>query len=247
MHLFRILLATGVLLATAAVKADDSVYAEMKTNFGMIVLQLDKTKAPISVENFEQYANSGYYNGTVFHRVIPTFMIQGGGFDFHGNYPAGLHQKPGTKAPIKNEWQNGLKNTRGTIAMARTNDPNSATSQFFINLSNNTFLDQGHDRQGNVVPDGPAYAVFGKVISGMDTVDRIKVVKTMRMPNGMSDVPAEEVMIESVTIVSEAQAKSAEARNAADLVKSIEAKIAELEAQLEAAKKKAAQLKSQKE
>jgi len=241
MSLFRTLfIASLILFSTTATRGDDFVYAEMKTNYGLIVLELNETKAPISVANFQQYVESGYYNGTVFHRVIKDFMIQGGGFDHHGNYPGGLHQKPGTKAPIQNEWQNGLKNLRGTLAMARTSDPNSATSQFFINLSDNAFLDQGRDRQGNVVPDAPAYAVFGKVISGMDTVDKIKDVQTTRLPNGMGDVPATEVLIESVKIVSASEAASAEARIAAETVRTLEAKIAALQAELAIAKKKAA-------
>ena len=210
--------------------ADDFSYAEIKTNKGLIVLELNKTKAPISVANFEQYANDGYYVNTIFHRVIGTFMIQGGGFDFHGKYPAGLHQKPGTRAPIKNEWQNGLKNVRGSIAMARTNVPDSATSQFFINVVDNAMLDQPRG--------GAAYAVFGKVIAGMETVDTIKNVPTARI-NGMTDVPSEEVMILSVKIVDKATAESAEARIAQENVKRIEAQIARLKLELEAAKKKA--------
>ena len=212
--------------------ADEFSYAEINTNKGLIVLELNKTKAPISVANFEQYANDGYYTNTIFHRVISSFMIQGGGFDFHGKYPAGLHQKPGTRAPIKNEWQNGLKNVRGSIAMARTNAPDSATSQFFINVVDNAMLDQPRG--------GAAYAVFGKVIAGMDTVDTIRNVTTTRI-NGMSDVPSEEVMILSVKIVDKAAAESAEARIAQDNVKRIEAEIARLRLELEVAKKKAAQ------
>ena len=234
------------LFSTASATADDYVYAEIKTNMGLIVLELNKTKAPITVANFEDYAKSGYYNGTVFHRVISNFMIQGGGFDFHGKYPAGLHQKPGTKAPIKNEGNNGLKNTRGTIAMARTNDPNSATSQFFINVNDNAFLNQGHDPKGNSISDAPGYAVFGKVIAGMDTVDRIKAVPTATI-NRMQNVPAKEVMIESVSIVTKDQALNAESTIAAEQVKNLEAQIAELQAQLAEAKKKAEQLGSKKE
>ncbi len=218
--------------------ADDFSYAEIKTNKGLIILELNTTKAPISVANFEKYANDGYYTNTIFHRVIGTFMIQGGGFDFHGKYPAGLHQKPGTRAPIKNEWENGLKNVRGSVAMARTNDPDSATSQFFINVVDNAMLDQPRG--------GAAYAVFGRVIAGMDTVDTIKNVATMRLPNGMGDVPSEEIMILSVKIVDKATAESAESRIAEGDIKRIEAEIARLKLELEVAKKKAALMKKTK-
>ena len=224
MQLLRILFACLTLLATTSARGGDFVYAEMKTNYGLIVLQLDTIKAPISVANFVEYAKAGFYTNTVFHRVIPTFMIQGGGFDHHGNYPGGLHQKPGTKAGIKNEWENGLKNTRGTIAMARTSDPNSATSQFFINTQDNPALDQPRG--------GAAYAVFGTVIAGMDTVDAIKNVQTTRLQNGMSDVPVTEVRIETVTIVSQEKANTAEARIISDEIKLIASKIEEWEAKI---------------
>lgn len=157
----------------------------MTTSKGDIKIELFKDKAPISVENFLMYVNEGFYNGTIFHRVIPNFMIQGGGFtpDFT--------QKP-VKSPIKNEAKNGLKNERGTLAMARTQVVDSATSQFFINLADNSFLDNGVRDYG--------YAVFGKVIDGMDVVDKIGAVQTGS--KGMyGDVPQEDVVIESVKIV----------------------------------------------
>jgi peptidyl-prolyl cis-trans isomerase A (cyclophilin A) len=157
----------------------------MSTSKGDIKIELFKDKAPITVENFLSYVNDGFYDGTIFHRVIPNFMIQGGGFtpDFK--------QKP-TKQPIKNEAANGLKNLRGTMAMARTQDVDSATSQFFINLVDNGFLDKGVRDYG--------YAVFGKVIDGMDVVDAIGAVETGH--KGMyGDVPQEDVVIKSVKIV----------------------------------------------
>ena len=158
------------------------VYVSMKTSKGEIVLELDKEKAPISVENFTKYVDKGFYDGTIFHRVIANFMIQGGGFT------PDLKQKS-TDAPIKNEWKNGLKNKRGTIAMARTAVADSATSQFFINIVDNDFLDQPRD--------GAAYTVFGRVVSGMETVDAIRAVKT-GVKNGMGDVPVETVTIDKV-------------------------------------------------
>ena len=148
----------------AAPTADAKVaFVKMTTNKGDIIIELDRVKAPISTENFLKYVNKGQYNGTVFHRVIKDFMIQGGGFD------GTLTEKP-TEAPIKNECTNGLSNARGTIAMARTNDPNSATAQFYINTVDNKMLDGR--------PGRPGYAVFGKVVDGMNTVDAIRAVKT---------------------------------------------------------------------
>lgn len=157
----------------------------MTTSKGDIKIELFKDKAPVSVENFLSYVNDGFYNGTIFHRVIPNFMIQGGGFtpDFT--------QKP-VKPPIKNEAKNGLKNERGTLAMARTQVVDSATSQFFINLVDNSFLDNGVRDYG--------YAVFAKVVDGMDVVDEIGSVQTGT--KGMyGDVPQEDVVIESIKIV----------------------------------------------
>ena len=159
----------------------------LHTNHGDIALELDFEKAPISAANFLAYARDGFFNGTVFHRVINDFMIQGGGFD------ADMNQKP-TRAPIANEADNGLKNDLGTIAMARTNDPNSATAQFFINVKDNNFLN--HTSKD---PQGWGYAVFGKVVDGMDTVTAIKTVATGGS-GGHQDVPVDSVIIENVTI-----------------------------------------------
>lgn len=159
----------------------------IKTNKGDITIKLDADKAPVSVDNFVRYAKDGHYNGTLFHRVIPGFMIQGGGFD------TDFDQKS-TNDPIKNEAGNGLKNKRGTLAMARTPDPDSATSQFFINLSDNDFLNFR-----NETPQGYGYAVFGEVTDGMDVVDTIAKVNTgSRM--GHQDVPVDNVVIEEVVI-----------------------------------------------
>ena len=153
----------------------------IKTTKGDIKVELDREKAPISTDNFLAYVEDGYYDGTIFHRVINNFMIQGGGFMADGQ------QKP-TKAPVKNEADNGLKNKRGTIAMARTGVVDSATSQFFINTVDNDFLNHGKRDFG--------YAVFGKVVDGMDVVDAIAVV-----PTGPGDVPDDQIVIESVTVV----------------------------------------------
>ena len=159
----------------------------LDTNHGTIVLELASQEAPKTVENFLQYVNAGFYDGTLFHRVIPNFMIQGGGFDGQ------QRQKP-TQAPISNEADNGLRNDRGTIAMARTGDPHSATAQFFINLKDNGFLN--HTGKN---PQGWGYTVFGRVIEGMDTVDRIARVKTSQ--GRISEaVPQEAVVIEKATV-----------------------------------------------
>jgi peptidyl-prolyl cis-trans isomerase A (cyclophilin A) len=168
-------------------------YVHMKTSKGDIYLELNAEKAPISVENFMSYVADEHYDGTIFHRVIPNFMIQGGGFTEQ------MQQKP-TKAPIKNEWENGLKNTRGTIAMARTNVPDSATSQFFINVTDNDFLDQPRG--------GAAYAVFGRVFAGMDVVNAIREVPTTNR-QGHSDVPQEPVVIEQMRKISKEDAEKA--------------------------------------
>jgi peptidyl-prolyl cis-trans isomerase B (cyclophilin B) len=155
----------------------------LETNHGAITIALDAEKAPVSVANFLQYVDNGFYNGTIFHRIIPTFMIQGGGFE------PGMRQKKG-RAPIQNEAKNGLKNKRGAIAMARTNEPHSATSQFFINVSDNGFLDYPGQ-------DGWGYAVFGEVVDGMDVVEKIKNVETTQ--HGMyDDVPKQDVVMQSV-------------------------------------------------
>ena len=158
------------------------------TNHGNIDVELDFDKAPATAANFEQYAKDGFYNGTIFHRVIPGFMIQGGGME------SGMKEKD-TREPIANEADNGLKNARGTIAMARTSDPHSASAQFFINLVDNHFLN--HTSKTNA---GWGYAVFGQVVAGMDIVDKIATVKTGR--SGMHrDVPLEEVVIEKTEIL----------------------------------------------
>jgi len=153
----------------------------IKTSLGDMKVQLDSEKEPQTVANFLKYVDAGFYDGTIFHRVIRNFMIQGGGFD------AQMTEKP-TGAPVKNESSNGLTNDRGTIAMARRQDPDSATAQFFINTVNNPFLNY---------PTSGGYTVFGKVIDGMDVVDRIKSVPTGQM-RGMSDVPETPVVIESI-------------------------------------------------
>ncbi len=159
----------------------------LHTSMGDITLELDAEKAPQTVENFLQYARDGFYDGTVFHRVIDGFMIQGGGLT------ADLEQK-GTRAPIGNEANNGLKNKSGTIAMARTNDPHSATAQFFINVADNKFLDHSAP-----TPQGWGYAVFGQVTAGMDVVDRIREVATGNR-GYHQDVPRETITIERVSI-----------------------------------------------
>lgn len=162
---------------------------KLHTNFGDIVVELNPDKAPATVENFLRYVNEGFYNGTLFHRVISNFMIQGGGFD------KDFKPKP-THAAIKNEADNGLKNETGTLAMARTSDPHSATAQFFINVTNNEFLNH---RGKN--PQGWGYAVFGRVVEGMDVVNAIKEVKTGSQ-GGHQDVPVELVIIEEATVIS---------------------------------------------
>ncbi len=159
---------------------------KLTTNMGDIVLELDAAKAPKTVENFLAYVKAGHYDGTIFHRVMDNFMIQGGGFD------ASMQQKP-TRNPIVLESRNGLKNNRGTVAMARTGVPDSATAQFFINLKDNDFLN------ANPSPEPNGYAVFGKVVSGMDVVDKIRVVATGNKA-GHQNVPVEPVTIKSVTL-----------------------------------------------
>ncbi len=159
----------------------------LKTSEGDIKVELFEKEAPLSTKNFLEYATAGYYSGTVFHRVIDGFMIQGGGFS------ADMQRKE-TKAPIKNEGGNGLENKKYTLAMARTNVPDSATSQFFINTSDNGFLDRAKSS------DGVGYAVFGKVIEGTEIVDKIGKVKTGTKA-GMQDVPVKPVVIESVEVV----------------------------------------------
>ena len=161
---------------------------KLQTNFGDIVLELDAEKAPLTTANFLEYVNSGFYNGLIFHRVIDGFMIQGGGME------PGMNQKPGND-PIANEAENGLTNDAYTIAMARTSDPHSASSQFFINVADNDFLN-------HTAPSGQGwgYCVFGKVVEGMDVVDKIKAVETGRQ-GGHQDVPVEDVVIISAEVV----------------------------------------------
>jgi peptidyl-prolyl cis-trans isomerase B (cyclophilin B) len=174
------------LLPTCSSK--DSIMVELHTNHGVIKLELNAEKAPKSVENFLNYVKAGHYDNTVFHRVIDGFMIQGGGFE------PGMKQKP-TAEPINNEANNGLKNENGSIAMARTNDPHSATAQFFINVNDNDFLNHS-----SPTPQGWGYAVFGKVVEGMDIVEKIKKVKT-GSKGFHQDVPVDDVVIEKAVVV----------------------------------------------
>lgn len=161
---------------------------KLHTNFGVITLELFADKAPKTVENFKQYVRDGHYDNTIFHRVISNFMIQGGGF------APGMQEK-GTRAPVKNEANNGLSNDIGTVAMARTMDPHSASAQFFINVADNSFLN--HTAQNT---QGWGYAVFGKVSEGMDVVEKIKGVSTTSRA-GHQDVPADDVIIERAELV----------------------------------------------
>ena len=175
---------TGKSRTVAALVATPALAQKVKleTSAGEIVVELDAAKAPKSVANFLQYVKAGHYDGTIFHRVISNFMIQGGGMS------ADMKEKE-TRAPIALESRNGLTNQRGTLAMARTQDPNSATAQFFINVKDNDFLNQANSRDGN------GYAVFGKVIQGMDVVDKIKAT-----PTGPGDVPLQPVVIKHATV-----------------------------------------------
>ncbi|MDN3649634.1 peptidylprolyl isomerase [Reinekea marina] len=160
----------------------------MKTSMGDITIKLDTEKAPNTAENFKNYVEAGFYDGLIFHRVINGFMIQGGGFE------PGMKQRE-TNDPIDNEANNGLKNAKYTLAMARTMDPHSATGQFFINVADNTFLDHKSE-----TVDGWGYAVFGEVVDGTDVVERIKAVPTT-FKGGHQDVPTEDVIIESATLI----------------------------------------------
>jgi peptidyl-prolyl cis-trans isomerase B (cyclophilin B) len=186
----RLLLACAglVLAATAQAQGAATPRIKLATSAGDIVLQLDAAKAPKSVENFLAYVKKGHYNGTVFHRVIPGFMIQGGGFD------VGMNQKP-TEKPIENEATNGLKNDKYTIAMARTPHPHSASAQFFINVADNAFLNHTAP-----TPQGWGYAVFGKVVEGMDVVDKISAVPT-GVKGMYRDVPLTPVIINAATVL----------------------------------------------
>ncbi len=192
---FSTLLMAVALMASCSKKASEEpkdmdigpMKVKLEMNMGDIVIELNGEAAPVTVKNFLRYVEEGFYDGTIFHRVIPNFMIQGGGFTVE-------MVKKEMHAPIVNEAGNGLKNDRGTIAMARTADPDSATSQFFINHKNNDSLNYVENRN-------PGYAVFGKVIEGMETVDKIAAVRTTtRM--GMRDVPVEPVVIKSAKVVS---------------------------------------------
>jgi len=178
-------LLTAVVLMAGCNKEAKTV--KLETSMGDIVIELNEEAAPVTVKNFLRYAEEGFYDGTIFHRVISNFMIQAGGFT------ADMKQKE-THPPIVNEAGNELKNDRGTIAMARTNDPDSATSQFFINHKDNDFLNYAG-------PAKPGYAVFGKVVEGMETVDKIAAVKTTHKGRS-ADVPVEPVMIKSAKIIS---------------------------------------------
>jgi len=183
-----VLLTAALIVAQAAASPSPSpspgAVATVETSLGRIRIALDQERATISVANFARYARAGHYAGTVFHRVMPNFMIQGGGMT------AELQEKP-TSPPIRNEARNGVRNTRGSVAMARTNDPNSATSQFFINLKDNPFLDFGIQ--------GAGYAVFGQVIDGMDVVDKIAAVPT-KTAGPYQNVPVTPVLIKSVKV-----------------------------------------------
>ncbi len=181
------LLAAMPAFATAAPASAANPRVLIQTNMGEIVLELNQKAAPKTVANFLGYVKSGFYKNTIFHRVIPGFMIQGGGF------LSGMHEKD-TKAPIALESRNGLTNQRGTIAMARTPNPHSATSQFFINVANNNFLNARESA------DGYGYAVFGKVVSGMATVDKIAAVRTHSV-YGHGDVPLRDVVITNISVI----------------------------------------------
>jgi len=186
---FAARIVVGSVLAVAALGAATSALAQkvkLATTEGNIVIELDKAKAPKTVDNFVAYVKAGHYDGTVFHRVIPNFMIQGGGMT------PDLQEKK-TRPPIPLESRNGLSNVRGSIAMARTGDPDSATSQFFINVQDNPRLDQPNARDGN------GYAVFGKVVSGMDVVDKIRAAKTGSRPP-YDDVPEKAIVITKATL-----------------------------------------------
>ena len=184
MHIWHTLaLVTTLALASAPALAQK---VRLATSMGDIVVQLDKAKAPKSVDNFLQYVKAGHYDGTIFHRVMDNFMVQGGGFT------PDMVQKP-TRAAIALESRNGLANTRGTLAMARTSVPDSATAQFFINLADNAFLDAANSR------DGHGYAVFGSVVQGMDVVDKIRAVPTGNA-GGHQNVPVTPVFITKATI-----------------------------------------------
>jgi FKBP-type peptidyl-prolyl cis-trans isomerase len=241
---FGVLSAMVAASATAATAYDSKKgpFVLMETTLGRVVLELDAVKAPISTLNFIQYCESGHYSGTIFHRVIPGFMIQGGGFN------ESVDEKRGVRAPIKNEWRNGLQNDKYTIAMARTSEPDSATAQFFINTVNNPFLSDA------AKCGGAAYAVFGKVVEGSDVVDKIKGVKCIihpKYPGNEPVTPEKAVVIKSATVTGQFDRKALEGAVAgagaaeAEAMKKAqageEAKIAKTIADLEAAHKTKAQ------
>ena len=179
------LLFSSLSFAAANSVTNENVNVLIETNYGNFTVKLNQRKAPITVKNFLDYVESGFYSKTIFHRVISGFMIQGGGFT------KSMDKLP-TNAPIRNEAANGLHNNRGTIAMARTKDPHSASSQFFINVANNNFLDYSSKDMG--------YTAFGKVIEGMDVVDKIAAVKTIKR-NMQKDIPLDPVVIEKITVI----------------------------------------------
>lgn len=186
MRLIQLFILLSIFISGIAFASNPQV--TIKTNLGNVTVELYPEKAPKTVENFLAYVADGFYQDTIFHRVIPNFMVQGGGFD------KTLTQKP-VKSPVDNEAANGLKNQVGTIAMARTSDPHSATAQFFINLSNNTFLDYTASNQG-----GFGYTVFGKVIAGMDVINEIAAIPTGSSGQFRSDVPQVMMVIEDIEL-----------------------------------------------
>jgi peptidyl-prolyl cis-trans isomerase A (cyclophilin A) len=195
MKRFLLAMLAACFLVSSSCAAEKNPVVVMETSMGTIKIELDPDKAPTTVKNFLDYVDAKFYDGTVFHRVIPDFMIQGGGFEQGMSQVKNendlLAKQKKTRGPIKNEAKNGLSNVRGTIAMARTNDPDSATAQFFINVKDNSpSLDPNARSAG--------YAVFGKVIEGMDVVDKIKDVETKTLVRGFSDVPVKDVVIKSV-------------------------------------------------
>ncbi|MEZ6211848.1 MAG: peptidylprolyl isomerase [Phycisphaerales bacterium] len=210
-----ITLATPAALAQdESAKAEETprfMYAKINTNMGDIVIQLDSMRAPITVENFVTYVKDGFYDGTIIHRVVPNFVIQGGGFE------PGLNQKA-TRRPIKNEWMNGLKNDRGTLSMARTGDPNSATSQFFINLVDNANLDRA-------ISGGAGYAVFAQVVEGMEVVDEMAKVSTGNAPNGMQNVPNNDIIMTKVQMIEESDVDASALADAMKRSKAYDEKI----------------------
>jgi peptidyl-prolyl cis-trans isomerase A (cyclophilin A)/peptidyl-prolyl cis-trans isomerase B (cyclophilin B) len=200
MHIFRFLTALPLLFFVSGYAASSHAanpQVELKTNFGNITIELYPDKAPKTVDNFLRYVKDGFYNGTVFHRVIPGFMIQGGGFD------KSFKQKP-ARQPVENEAANGLKNEIGTVAMARTSDPHSATAQFFINVANNSFLNHT-----SPTARGYGYTVFGKVTRGMDVVNKIAAMPTGAGGPFPGDVPREAVVIEEARLITTGAAEPA--------------------------------------